>query len=60
MLTPKVGRQLAEVLIAREHGQRPVTLIGYSLGAKVIFHCLEHLYKKKGKKINSITLLNYR
>jgi len=44
----QVGRQLAEVLIAREHGQRPVTLIGYSLGAKVIFHCLEHLTKKKG------------
>lgn len=43
----QVGRQLAEVLIAREHGQRPVTLIGYSLGAKVIFHCLHHLSKKK-------------
>lgn len=36
----QVGKQLAEVLLARDHGHRPVTLVGYSLGARVIFYCL--------------------
>ncbi|RZF39059.1 hypothetical protein LSTR_LSTR006596 [Laodelphax striatellus] len=36
----QVGKQLAQVLLAREHGQRPVTLIGFSLGARVIYYCL--------------------
>uniref|UniRef100_H2YRX9 Transmembrane and coiled-coil domain-containing protein 4 n=1 Tax=Ciona savignyi TaxID=51511 RepID=H2YRX9_CIOSA len=43
----QVGRQLAEVLLAREHGQRPVSLIGFSLGARVIYFCLEELAKRK-------------
>jgi len=43
----QVGRQLAEVLLSRQHGQRPVTLIGYSLGARVIYHCLEEMKKRK-------------
>ncbi|XP_078496000.1 transmembrane and coiled-coil domain-containing protein 4 [Ciona intestinalis] len=43
----QAGRQLAEVLLAREHGQRPVTLIGYSLGARVIYFCLEEMAKRK-------------
>lgn len=46
----QVGRQLAEVLLAREHGHRPVTLIGYSLGGRVIYHCLEEMSKRKSKK----------
>ncbi|XP_067947899.1 transmembrane and coiled-coil domain-containing protein 4-like [Watersipora subatra] len=37
------GKQLAEVLANREQGHRPVTLIGFSLGARVIFHCLRAL-----------------
>ncbi|XP_012941510.1 transmembrane and coiled-coil domain-containing protein 4 isoform X2 [Aplysia californica] len=41
------GRMLAEVLLSREQGNRPVTLIGYSLGARVIFSCLEELCKRK-------------
>jgi hypothetical protein len=36
----EVGKQLAEVLLSREQGQRPVTLIGFSLGARVIYYCL--------------------
>lgn len=37
----QVGKQLAEVLIQRQHGKRPVTLIGFSLGARVIYYCLQ-------------------
>ncbi|XP_050412160.1 transmembrane and coiled-coil domain-containing protein 4 isoform X1 [Patella vulgata] len=44
------GKQLAEVLLSREQGKRPVTLIGYSLGARVIFSCLEELAKRKGSE----------
>lgn len=36
----QVGKQLAEVLLARNQGHRPVTLLGYSLGARVIYYCL--------------------
>ncbi|XP_031286923.1 transmembrane and coiled-coil domain-containing protein 4 isoform X2 [Pistacia vera] len=39
----KAGRLLAEVLLKGLQGNRPVTLIGYSLGARVIFKCLEYL-----------------
>ncbi|TKR64674.1 hypothetical protein L596_025164 [Steinernema carpocapsae] len=38
--TTEVGEQLAEVLLSRAHGKRPITLIGFSLGARVIYHCL--------------------
>ncbi|CAL5188114.1 unnamed protein product [Lathyrus oleraceus] len=39
----KAGILLAEVLLGGLQGNRPVTLIGYSLGARVIFKCLECL-----------------
>ncbi|XP_071722652.1 uncharacterized protein [Rutidosis leptorrhynchoides] len=39
----KAGKLLAEVLQRGLHGNRPVTLIGFSLGARVIFKCLECL-----------------
>ncbi|XP_042025194.1 transmembrane and coiled-coil domain-containing protein 4-like isoform X1 [Salvia splendens] len=39
----KAGKLLAEVLLKGLHGQRPVTLIGFSLGARVIFRCLQNL-----------------
>ncbi|XP_022344967.2 transmembrane and coiled-coil domain-containing protein 4-like isoform X2 [Crassostrea virginica] len=42
------GKELAEVLLARQQGNRPITLIGYSLGARVIFSCLEEMVKRKG------------
>lgn len=39
----KAGKLLAEVLLKGLQGNRPVTLVGYSLGARVIFKCLQHL-----------------
>lgn len=42
------GKELAEVLLSRQQGNRPITLIGYSLGARVIFSCLEEMVKRKG------------
>lgn len=39
----KAGKLLAEVLVSGVAGRRPVTLIGYSAGARVIFECLKHL-----------------
>ncbi|WCJ32569.1 hypothetical protein M5689_013986 [Euphorbia peplus] len=39
----KAGRLLAEVLLNGLQGNRPVTLVGFSLGARVIFKCLETL-----------------
>ncbi|KAF8079293.1 hypothetical protein FPV67DRAFT_1691982 [Lyophyllum atratum] len=41
------GRVLAEVLIHRHLGVRPITLIGFSLGARVIFFALQELAKQK-------------
>ncbi|XP_046854373.1 transmembrane and coiled-coil domain-containing protein 4-like [Xenia sp. Carnegie-2017] len=39
----EVGKELAKVLISREQGRRPVSLVGFSLGARVIFYCLEEM-----------------
>ncbi|XP_061351604.1 uncharacterized protein LOC133296598 isoform X2 [Gastrolobium bilobum] len=41
----KAGKLLAEVLLRGLQGNRPVTLVGYSLGARVIFKCLQYLAK---------------
>ena len=40
------GLILADSLIDRNLGVRPVTLVGFSLGAKVIFSCLKELAKR--------------
>ncbi|KAK6640067.1 hypothetical protein RUM43_008344 [Polyplax serrata] len=44
----EVGKQLAEVLLSRKQGQRPVTLIGYSMGARVVYYCLREMSNKDG------------
>lgn len=43
----KAGEVLADALINKVQGERPVTLIGYSLGARVIYRCLMSLAKRK-------------
>ncbi|KLU87457.1 transmembrane and coiled-coil domain-containing protein 4 [Magnaporthiopsis poae ATCC 64411] len=42
------GLILADSLIDRNLGTRPVTLVGYSLGSRVIFSCLLELARKGG------------
>ena len=42
----KAGEVLADALINKAQGERPVTLIGYSLGARVIYSCLLSLAKR--------------
>ncbi|GMF18308.1 unnamed protein product [Phytophthora lilii] len=39
------GKLLANALRQREQGLRPVTLIGYGMGARLIFSCLKELAK---------------
>ncbi|KAI0111276.1 hypothetical protein GGR51DRAFT_509562 [Nemania sp. FL0031] len=43
----KAGQILADALINRVQGERPVTLIGYSLGARVIYACLRALAERR-------------
>ncbi|XP_012286477.1 transmembrane and coiled-coil domain-containing protein 4 isoform X2 [Orussus abietinus] len=44
----EVGKQLAHVLLTKQHGKRPVTLVGFSLGARVIFYCLREMVEIGG------------
>ncbi|KAK7741728.1 hypothetical protein SLS53_004791 [Cytospora paraplurivora] len=54
----KAGRVLADALINKVQGERPVTLIGYSLGARVIYTCLNELAKRKAfGLVESVCLL---
>ena len=43
----KAGEVLADALINKAQGERPVTLVGYSLGAKVIYVCLQRLAERR-------------
>ncbi|KAL2872775.1 DUF726 domain protein [Aspergillus lucknowensis] len=42
----KAGEVLADALISKVQGERSVTLIGYSLGSRVIYACLQSLAKR--------------
>ncbi|KAK7351736.1 hypothetical protein VNO77_11397 [Canavalia gladiata] len=44
----KAGKVLAELLLKGLQGNRPVTLVGFSLGARVIFKCLRCLAESEG------------
>jgi hypothetical protein len=39
----KAGKLLASILLQGGQGNRPVTLMGFALGARIIFKCLEEL-----------------
>ncbi|RFU32692.1 hypothetical protein B7463_g3646, partial [Scytalidium lignicola] len=43
----KAGEVLADALINKTQGERPVTLIGYSLGSRVIYSCLRELSERR-------------
>ncbi|KAK2825414.1 hypothetical protein Q7C36_019341 [Tachysurus vachellii] len=55
----EVGKHLAQVLRSRHQGKRPVSLIGFSLGARVIYFCLEELANDQGSEgvIEDVILL---
>jgi len=42
----KAGEVLADAIINKAQGERPVTLVGYSLGARVIYSCLKSLAER--------------
>lgn len=44
----KAGHVLADIILSKAHGERGVTLIGYSLGARVIYACLMVLAERRG------------
>lgn len=43
----KAGEVLADALINKVQGERPVTLVGYSLGARLIYSCLQRLSERR-------------
>lgn len=43
----RAGEVLADALINKVQGERPVTLVGYSLGARLIYSCLQKLAERK-------------
>lgn len=54
----KAGLVLADALINKAQGERPVTLIGYSLGARLIYACLMSLAERRAfGLIESVALI---
>ncbi|KAK3044560.1 hypothetical protein LTS18_000946, partial [Coniosporium uncinatum] len=43
----KAGEVLADAIVNKVQGERPITLVGYSLGAQVIHACLKSLAERK-------------
>ncbi|KAH9124486.1 hypothetical protein AeMF1_004762 [Aphanomyces euteiches] len=43
----KCGKLMAKALVERQQGLRPVSLLGYGMGARVIYSCLKHLAKEE-------------
>jgi hypothetical protein len=41
------GEVLADALINKVQGERPVTLVGYSLGARLVYSCLQKLAERR-------------
>ncbi|KAH8899271.1 DUF726-domain-containing protein [Thozetella sp. PMI_491] len=54
----KAGKILADAIINKVQGERPVTLIGYSLGARVIYSCLRTLVERRAfGLVDSVVLI---
>ncbi len=54
----KAGAILADALINKAQGERPVSLVGYSLGARMIYSCLKALAERKAfGLIDSVVLM---
>lgn len=43
----KVGNALADIIMSKAHGERGVSLIGYSIGARAIYACLTTLAERR-------------
>lgn len=50
----KAGKVMARAIFERAAGHRPVSLIGWSLGARVIFSCLEELAKMDDETVGLV------
>ena len=47
----KAGKLLAHLLLSGAHGDRPVTLVGHGMGARLVFSCLLELCRQGARGI---------